>query len=75
MLKLNILASLSKKLDTKKLLNNFLVNYCNKKLIIFRKFSLIKVAMMFLMPFGIRKDTLIVCIYIFDWHQVSKTLS
>ena len=46
---LNILTSLSKKLDTRKLLNNFLVKYCNKKL-------LIKLALMFLMLFGIRKE-------------------
>ena len=35
--KTNILTSFNKKLDTRKLLNNFLINCCNQKLIIFRK--------------------------------------
>ena len=35
--KINILTSFNKKLDTRKLLNKFLINYCNKKLMIFRK--------------------------------------
>ena len=61
MLKWNILTSLSKKLDTRKLLNNFLINCCNKKLIIFRKFWLMMFALMFLMLFGIGENILLTC--------------
>ena len=45
----------------KKIANNFLINCCNPKLIIFRKCLLMLFALMFLMLFGIGRNILLTC--------------